>query len=172
MHDISSRRKWRLSSKAVLHVCIYMVVLYSDNVSEECYLQDDVKPKWLCRIVSAKGVMTSSDVNHSTHRWDGPCGESLFIAHRSFAFRSKAGVHTAHILSLHQPPSGFISLAVTSRGAPLCLRSNNSLNINFRGGEKVLGFSCLNWDVVTSAADTRIQRYWFYCKLLHGVAII
>lgn len=36
-----------------------MVVLYSDNVSEECYLQDDVKPKWLCSIVCAKGAMAS-----------------------------------------------------------------------------------------------------------------
>lgn len=122
---------------------IYMVILYSDNVSEECYLQDDVKSKWLCTIVSAKGVMTSSDVNHSTSCLDGPCRESFFIAHRSFAFQSKAGVHTAHILSLHRPLSGFISLAVTSRGAPLCLCSNNSLIINFRGGEKVHGFSCL-----------------------------
>lgn len=123
----------------------YMFILYSDNVSEKCYLQDAVKPKRLCRIVSAKGVMTSSDVNHSTNCWDGPCGESLFIiAHRSFAFQSKAGVHAAHILSLHQPLSGFLSLAVTSRGAPLCLCSNDSLNINFRGGEKVHGFICLS----------------------------
>lgn len=34
---------------------MYMVVLYSDNASEECYLQDDVRPKWLCKNCLCQG---------------------------------------------------------------------------------------------------------------------